>query len=302
MAESTNIPIHEVQPPLPAPTFRQLVPNPAATFKGSFAPGNRQEDRLLPSKVGTAELIRLYLTEGWTDPSIYKSGFIEMFGTMSLTYLSALIDTTIGNFGTSQVAAYAGVTNIFLLSLLIYAISSSSGGHVNPLITFTTITTGLTPLPRGTVYMIAQTAGGAIAGGLIRGSFGYEMTQKINGGGCFLNTNQISVGQAFIIEATSCFILLFLAFGVGLDPRQAELYGQLGPLLVGTTLGLVSFASAGVVAGYTGAAMNPARCFGMAVARGGFRDQWLWWFGPLTGSLVQTAVYHAVPPYHTRAK
>ena len=74
MAESTNIPIHEVQPPLPAPTFRQLVPNPAATFKGSFAPGNRQEDRLLPSKVGTAELIRLYLTEGWTDPSIYKSG------------------------------------------------------------------------------------------------------------------------------------------------------------------------------------------------------------------------------------
>ncbi|MCJ1435093.1 hypothetical protein MMC27_004463 [Xylographa pallens] len=302
MAESTNTPMHEVQPPLQAPTFRQLVPNPAATFKGSFAPGNRQEDRLLPSKVGTAELIRLYLTEGWTDPSIYKSGFIEMFGTMSLTYLSALIDTTIGNFGTSQAATYAGVTNVFLLSILIYAISSSSGGHVNPLITFTTVTTGLTPLPRGTIYMIAQTAGGAIAGGLIRGSFGYEMTQKINGGGCFLDTNQISVGQAFIIEATSCFILLFLAFGVGLDPRQAELYGQLGPFLVGATLGLVSFASAGVIPGYTGAGMNPARCFGMAVARGGFYDQWLWWFGPLTGSLVQTAVYHAVPPYHTRAK
>ena len=118
-----------------------------------------------------------------------------------------------------------------------------------------------------------------------------SMLSRINGGGCFLNTNQISVGQAFIIEATSCFILLyvnaspgicnaadhmfcsFLAFGVGLDPRQAELYGQLGPLLVGTTLGLVSFASAGVVAGYTGAAMNPARCFGMAVARGSFRGK-----------------------------
>ena len=65
----------------------------------------------------------------------------------------------------------------------------------------------------------------------------------------------------------------FIAFGVGLDPRQAELYGQLGPLLVGTTLGLVSFASAGVASGYTGAGMNPARCFGMAVARGGFRGK-----------------------------
>ncbi|MCJ1404750.1 hypothetical protein MMC11_007976 [Xylographa trunciseda] len=302
MAENTDTPLHNIQPPLQAQTFRQLVPNPAATFKGSFAPGNRQEDRLLPSKVGTAELIQLYFTEGWRDPAIYKSAFIEMFGTMTLIYLSALIDTTIGNFGTRQAPTYAGVTNVILLSLLIYAISSSSGGHVNPLITFTTVTTGLTPLPRGVVYMIAQTVGGAIAGGLIRGSFGYEMTQEIHGGGCFIDTDQISIGQAFIIEATSCFILTFLAFGVGLDPRQAELYGQLGPFLVGTALGLVSFASAGVIPGYPGASMNPARCFGMAVARDGFQDQWLWWVGPLAGSLVQTAVYHAVPPYHTRAK
>ena len=73
MAESTNTPIPDVHPPLQTPTFRQLVPNPAVTFKGSFAPGNRQEDRLLPSKIGTAELIQLYFTEGWTDLAIYKS-------------------------------------------------------------------------------------------------------------------------------------------------------------------------------------------------------------------------------------
>ena len=73
MAESVRTPSPNVQPLLQAPTFRQLVPNPAATFKGSFAPGNREEDRLLPSQVGTGELIRLYLTEGWNDASIYRS-------------------------------------------------------------------------------------------------------------------------------------------------------------------------------------------------------------------------------------
>lgn len=97
---------------------------------------------------------------------------------MALCYLSGLIDTTLGNFGTKQVPAYVGIANIFLLSLLIYAISPTTGGHVNPLITFTTVTTGLTGVPRGIVYMIGQSVGAAVAGGLIRGSFGQAMTQQ----------------------------------------------------------------------------------------------------------------------------
>ena len=115
--------------------------------------------------------------------------------------------------------------------------------------------------------------------------------------------------------------LRFIAFGVGLDPRQAELSGPvLGPLLVGLALGITSFASAGLVPGYTGAAMNPARCFAFAVARGGFKglwllhrlvldikltlrlDQWIWWTGPLAGSLVHIFVYRTAPPYHSRPR
>lgn len=67
-------------------------------------------------------------------------------------------------------------------------------------------------------------------------------------------------------------LLSFLAFGVGLDPRQAEMFGpRLGPLFVGCTLGLVSFASSGLVPGYTGAAMNPARCFAFATAKANYK-------------------------------
>jgi glycerol uptake facilitator-like aquaporin len=93
-----------------------------------------------------------------------------------LTYISAMIHTVIGNMNTLQAAGYVGVTNVFMLGLFIIALASGSGGHVNPLITFTTMTTGLTGFSRGILYMIAQTAGGAVAGGLIRGSFGRNLT------------------------------------------------------------------------------------------------------------------------------
>ena len=48
---------------------------------------------------------------------------------------------------------------------------------------------------------------------------------------------------------------------------------RLGPLFVGCTLGLVSFASSGLISGYTGASMNPARCFAFAIARADFKGK-----------------------------
>lgn len=45
--------------------------------------------------------------------------FVEAAATACLVYMSGLIDTTIGSFRTLQGAAYAGVTNIFLLTLFI---------------------------------------------------------------------------------------------------------------------------------------------------------------------------------------
>jgi glycerol uptake facilitator-like aquaporin len=97
---------------------------------------------------------------------------------MSLCYLSAIIGITIVNFQTAQLPAYVGITNVFLLMLFIYATAPASGGHLNPLITFATMTTGLTEFPRAILYILGQTIGGAIAGGLIRGSFGSAMTEK----------------------------------------------------------------------------------------------------------------------------
>lgn len=88
-----------------------------------------------------------------------------------------MIHTTIGSFDTLQVAPYVGITNIFLISLFIWAMAPATGGHVNPTITFATMLAGLTGFSRGVLYLIGQTAGGALAGGLVRGSFGQNLTQ-----------------------------------------------------------------------------------------------------------------------------
>lgn len=88
------------------------------------------------------------------------------------------------------------------------------------------------------------------------------------GGGCFYDTTYISEGQVFLNEIFGSWTLLFLAFGLGLDPRQALLYGpRLGPMLVGLSLGLLTFATSGAVPGYAGAQMHPGRCFAFGVAK-----------------------------------
>ncbi|KAG0645026.1 Aquaporin PIP-type [Hyphodiscus hymeniophilus] len=299
---------------------KRLVPSPSTQFPGSFAPNLREDSRKSAKSRALRSILYNYFTDGWNDISVWKSAFIEFVGTTSLVYLSAMIHTTIGSFNTLQAAPYVGITNIFLISLFIWAMAPSTGGHTNPLITFSTMVTGLTGFCRGTLYLIGQTAGAALGGGLIRGSYGRNLTQLYQGGGCFFEPELIDQGQVYLIESVMSFILLFIAFGVGLDPRQAQVMGpKLGPFLVGSALGLTTFATVGIAAGYGGANMNPARCFSYAVARQDFKcklfslefpewkhklirngnvDQWVWWIGPLTGSLFHATVYHIAPPWH----
>ena len=77
--------------------------------------------------------------------------FIECVATCFLCFLSGLIGITLAGFETSQTPAYVGVINVFLLTLFIMASGPGSGGHINPMITLATMTTGLTGFSRGMV-------------------------------------------------------------------------------------------------------------------------------------------------------
>ncbi len=51
----------------------------------------------------------------------------------------------------------------------------------------------------------------------------------------------------------------------------------------------------------TGAAMNPARWFGPAVASGNFDNWYVWWIGPLIGALAAAAIYRLALEDRARA-
>lgn len=75
--------------------------------------------------------------------------------------------------------------------------------------------------------------------------------------GCYIDRSKVSLGSAFVIEFVTDLAFIFLAFGVGLDPRQRVVFGPtLGPILVGVTLA-VCIVSTGIMrAGYTGFCME----------------------------------------------
>ena len=131
---------------------------------------------------------------------------------MLLCYTSGMLDISFGTFGGPYTPNWVGITNIILTSLFIIGTAAGSGGHINPLITFGTFCTGLTGFSRAICYMIGQTLGGAIAGGLVRGTIGKaRLDGSFNGGGCFFvhdAVDTVTVGQAFLIEMMSCFTLL----------------------------------------------------------------------------------------------
>ncbi|KIN09121.1 hypothetical protein OIDMADRAFT_48950 [Oidiodendron maius Zn] len=179
---------------------------------------------------------------------------------------------------------------------------NESGGHLNPMITFTTLLTGLIEFPRAVLYVLAQVAGASLSGGLIRGGLGQVATLKYRGGGCFLESNRVdsvTLGQAFLLELSFALVSIFLAFALGLDPRQATLFSPtVGPALVGLSVGMLIFASAGLgFSGYSGPSFNPARCLAFSVARNNWDNQWIFWVAPMAASVIQSAMYHLVPPF-----
>lgn len=134
-----------------------------------------------------------------------------------------------------------------------------------------------------------------MAGLLLRASFD---TRSFIVPGCYIDTTKVSTGSAFAIEFTTDFALIFLSFGVGLDPRQRSVFGPaLGPIFVGIVLGMCTFVTWFSRIGYTGFSGNPARCFGAMVGSHFASYHWIHWIAPLSAPIVHGILYHFIPPY-----
>jgi glycerol uptake facilitator-like aquaporin len=167
----------------------------------------------------------------FSDVELWKQATIEGFGTCVQIYIAGLYAiglipaTTATSLGPIVPAAIGSFMNFLLISLFIYSAGPVSGGHFNPFITISTFFARLSSLPRTVLYVLFQCTGSVIAGFMVRASLGTPPEGFRAVPGCYIDTSLVTPGQAYALETMTALALIFIAFGVGLDPRQQQVFG-----------------------------------------------------------------------------
>ena len=209
----------------------------------------------------------------------------EAAGTFLFFFIGA--GAIVVNAGTQGGSGLLGVAlaNGLALAALVSALGAVSGAHFNPAVTLGVWIAGRISAGRAGAYVVAQLAGALVAGLTLRAVFPESMW-----GPAQLGTPALGPGfgpvAGIAVEAILTIVLLLAVFGTAIDPRA--------PKMGGLAIGLAVAADILIGGPVTGAAMNPARWFGPALA-GGFLDNWyVWIIGPVVGAAVGAAVYRGV--------
>src|ERR1051326_8073140 len=164
------------------------------------------------------------------------------------------------------------------------AVMHISGGQFNPAVTFGLLCGGHIRIGDAVLYWLSQLLGAFIAALICLGLFAREVVVT---GTPQLAIN-LSPAQGVLVEAILTFFLVFTIHGVAVDPRSRS-RGVAG-LVIGATITLdILFGGP-----LTGAAMNPARVFGPALAANFWRDHYVYWVGPLVGGGQIGIVYRVL--------
>jgi aquaporin TIP len=198
----------------------------------------------------------------------------EFIGTFALIFVG---------IGAIKTAGYDVLAVALAHGLTIGAFASAtmhiSGGQLNPAVTFGLVCGGHMGLADAVRYWIAQLLGGITAAWICLGLFGRDVVVN---GTPQLATN-LTAGQGILVEAILTFFLVFVVYGTAVDERGRRVAG----LAIGATVTLDILFGAPL----TGAAMNPARVFGPAVAANFWKSHYIYWVGPLLGGALAGLVY-----------
>ena len=198
----------------------------------------------------------------------------EFIGTFALIFVGIGAIKTAGD-DVLMVALAHGLT----IAAFVSATMHISGGHLNPAVTFGLVCGGHMSVPDAIRYWIAQLLGGTAAALIVLGLFDRAVVEA----GTPKLAGTLSPMDGIIVEAILTFFLVFVVHGTGVDERGRRVAG----LAIGSTVTLdILFGGP-----LTGAAMNPARVFGPAVAANFWSAHYVYWLGPLIGGGLAGLVY-----------
>lgn len=215
------------------------------------------------------------------------SAFVaELVGTFYLVFVGAgaiILDThTGGGVTLLGIAAAHGLA----LAIAVSITGPISGGHLNPAVTLAMLATKRIPGGKAGGYIVVQLLGATVAGVLLKGLYPAQAVAKSNLGTPALGPG-VTFGQGVAIEAILTFLLVFTIFGVAVDPRAPQ---HITGFCIGLTVAFDILAGGPL----SGAAMNPARTFGPALAAGFWADHLVYWIGPVLGGLLGAFLYQGL--------
>jgi len=211
----------------------------------------------------------------------------EALGTFLFFFVGAgsivLGDYLAANGGTGPGLLGVALAHGLALAVLVSALGPVSGGHFNPAVTLGVWIMGRITPTRAAFYVVAQLIGGLAAGLALKAVFA-DSWQASKIGTPALGPG-ITPALGIGIEAILTTLLVLVVIGTAVDPRA--------PKIGGLAIGLAVAADILVGGPLTGAAMNPARWFGPAVAAGAYADWYVWWIGPAIGAAVAALIYRS---------
>jgi MIP family channel proteins len=214
--------------------------------------------------------------------NLLKQLTAEFIGTFTLIFIGVGAICNLGSVpgGLLGIALAHGLA----IAVMVSATGAISGGHLNPAVTFGLFVGGKIDFSKTIAYWIAQLAGATAAGFLCAWVLGTAVVA--NGTPDIPSLSSVpavSTAQAITIEAVLTFFLVFVVYGSAVDARAPKI----GGLAIGLTVALdILFGGP-----FTGAAMNPARTFGPALASGHWNNHMVYWVGPMLGGLLAGLVY-----------
>ncbi len=208
----------------------------------------------------------------------------EFIGTFILIFIGAgAVCTdgfTVGGVGLVGIALAHGVALFVIVSIFSY----HSGAHVNPAVTIGVLLARKIDAAKAVGYLIAQLLGAAVAAFILRLIFSADIWGPVNLGTPAVS-DSVGVGQAILVEAILTLFLVHAVLATAVDER--------GPKAIFPfSIGLVLTMDILVGGPLTGAAMNPARAFGPALASGSWANHYVYWIGPILGGIAAALIYN----------
>ncbi|KAI3379177.1 hypothetical protein SNEBB_006004 [Seison nebaliae] len=212
--------------------------------------------------------------------------FIVMFvgiGAGSIPPLS--INNSRGGGNVICVSFAFGIT----ITCMVYLLLDLSGGHLNPIMTISIFILRNIDRLTAIAFFVSQLGGSILACVTLRAILPHSRVTMVLRLGKFHDEfSDVSQVQAIIMEFILAFALVLVTLAAIDLNRTNALF--MTPIFIG----FINIACHLFALPYTGCGLGPARALGPAVAMLDFTNQWIYWVGPISGSICGSLIYEVL--------